>query len=454
LDPDSPHRRRSFALLAAFLLLPSLCQAAPASLAGDAGRGLGLFGLLLLAVVVLSVLFTMGQMAAASIGPTALEDLEIRQSIVARQLRRFVNRLHFLEEQFSLAAMICTLSMILLVTRLAVGLIPGNIMLAVLAAVVSAFFIHLASVEILARNITLRYPARIFAVLVPPLYVLSLPVLPLVIPRRLFRSFPRKQRSLASVSDMHLRLLPSLGGIERLLDEEAFELIGSVREFVEATAEDVMTPRTEVEAIPDNLSSSDVYDRLRRSEYSRLVVYHETIDNVVGTLLAKEALLQKPPNPWSLLRKPIFATEKTRLPELLRLIRTHRTHLIVVLDEYGGMSGVVTLHDLFEMIVGHIEDVEDEEELWIMPLGDGTYRLNGRVELWEVNDELKLDLDEEIARTIGGLVFNTLGRVVEPGDEVEAGGVHIRVEETRNNRVDVVLVDPGAQGKSTEAEGK
>ena len=130
------------------------------------------------------------------------------------------------------------------------------------------------------------------------------------------------------------------------------------------------------------------------------------------------------------------------------MIRANRAHLVVIVDEYGGVSGIVTLHDLFERIVGHIEDVEDEDELWIENLSARKVRVNGRVEIWEINEELNLDLDESLARTIAGYVFNSLGRVAQAGDEVHAAGAIIRVEKSDDKLAEVLVIEKVAESKS------
>lgn len=440
LDSDPPHSCRLLTT-AALVLLPTASLAAPASVVVYSASIPTSIILCCLVTLLLNALFTTAQMTVASIGPSSIGEMESRKTLMARALSRFVVGMPRLERQFSMAALFALLLMAMLLVRIGFHLLPGYKPFAAVLAVLITFFVQVLFIEVLARNVGLKNSGKLFPFIVPPAYVLSIPALLFVIPYQLLATLPSRRQSLASLSDMHLRLLPSLRGIERLLDEDAFDMIDSVREFAEATAEDVMTPRTEVEAIPDDLTSAEVYERVRRSEYSRLVVYHEIIDNVVGTLLAKEVLLLRPTDPWSLLRKPLMVSEKTRLPELLRLIRANRTHLVVVLDEYGGMAGIVTLHDLFETIVGHIEDVEDEDELWIERIDKRKYRLNGRVELWELNEELNTHFDEESARTIGGLVFNTLGRVAQEGDFVQLDGTRLTVESAGDNRVEVLLLE-------------
>ena len=222
------------------------------------------------------------------------------------------------------------------------------------------------------------------------------------------------------------------------MEEETFDLIDSVRAFAEMKASEIMTPRIEIEAVPRNTPAAAVLEKIRESGFSRLAVYEGTLDHVVGVLLVKEILLRRPDDPFTLMRPPVFADEQTRLSELLALIRLKQTHLVFLMDEFGGMSGIVTLHDLFETIVGHIDEIDDEDEFWIEKQPDGSYLLNGRVELWELNEELGLKLNEEVARTVSGLVFHTLGRMAKLDDEVTVGGAALRVQEMMDHRIMVV----------------
>jgi magnesium and cobalt transporter len=390
-----------------------------------------------IAALLLNFGFTVSQTSLAAIGPGALKELE-----EAERTPSYLPRLGQLEQRLSLASLLCLLTGSFALSRLGSLTMPISPAVGAVAGVIVALLLHLIVVEVFARSLALLRPVVILRWVVPPMRLLSAPLLPFLLVMEAARGIRTTVGHPLQLSDMHLRLLPSLKGVERVLDEDAFEMIDSVRDFAELKAEDVMTPRTEVKGIPLGLPSDEVYERLRESEFSRLVVYDGSLDQVVGTLLAKEVLLRKPRDPFSLLRPPIMAPEKLRLPELLQLIRTNRSHLILIVDEYGGLAGIVTLHDLFEHIIGHIEDVDDAEELWIDRLADGSYRLSGRVEIWELNEELGLNLDEEKARTVGGLVFNTLGRSPKPGDEVDVDGLLFRVEVVDENRVQVITMVP------------
>ncbi|MDK2972610.1 MAG: magnesium and cobalt exporter, family [Candidatus Sumerlaeota bacterium] len=248
--------------------------------------------------------------------------------------------------------------------------------------------------------------------------------------------------------DRELNLLPFIEGVDRLVVEEAVEMIDSVLEFAEATARDVMTSRTEVEGIPVGTPREELMRRLMKAEYSRQVVYEGTLDNIVGVLLAKEVLLNRPADPLSLMREPLRVAQSIRLPELLRLIRRSPSNFAVVQDPYGGTAGIVTMHDLFERVIGeHIEDEHEDEELWIDVDENGNASISGLVEVWEVNQELELDLDESIARSLGGYLMYRFGRLPSEGDVWVVNGGEFRVDRIENNRIEVIAFrrDPDAR---------
>ncbi|MCC6545640.1 CBS domain-containing protein [Candidatus Sumerlaeota bacterium] len=446
------------AVVALLIVLPALVGAqsdvTPTAPPFDADTHAGVAWPYIVAAIIaalLNCLFTMSQTAIAALGPQAIEETGKGATPYDRFLKRFLARMPQLELQFQVAALIMLLTMILLLLHVFVGMFREIIGLGIAVAI--SLLVQLLIVEVLCRNIVLNNTRGSFRRIVPTASILSLWVTPLTFPSFLFGAFSGAKKQNIALTDMHLRLLPSLSGVDRVIDEEAFDMIDSVREFAEMTAEEIMTPRTKVYGIPDTMPPQEIVRNLQDTEFSRVVVYHETLDNILGTLLAKEVLLQRPENPLTLMRKAITASEKARLPELLRVIRANRTHLVVIVDEYGGMSGIVTLHDLFERIVGHIEDVEDQDELWIESVTPTTFRVNGRVELWEINEELNLDLDESVARTIAGFLFNSLGRVAQVGDQMQVPGAIIRVEKSIDKLADVLVIEkqnPARPAMNTE----
>jgi putative hemolysin len=390
----------------------------------------------------LNALFTAAQTAAAAIGPESRRRLEQGETFLAKASRPYLARLTSLESRFSMGALFMLFSTAFLLAAAGYTALPLMPSVGSVLGIGLALTVQLVLIETLVRALVLANPKRGFVLCVPIASVLAVPLLPLMLPAYLIGS--RRREVAAGLGEMHLKLLPSLSGVDRVIEEEAVEMIDSVRDFAASTAEDIMRPRTQVEGIPENLSADEIRNRLQLSPYSRLVVYRGSLDNVVGTLLSKEVLLLNSPNPLSRLREPIFVSEKMRLPDLLQTIRSRRSHMVIVQDEYGGMSGIVTLHDLFERIIGDIPDEDDDAEIWMVRGADGSFKLDGRLEISELNDELHLGLDEDEARTLGGLILNRLGRMARPGDEIRVGNERLRVLSCVDNRVGSVELIPAA----------
>lgn len=229
------------------------------------------------------------------------------------------------------------------------------------------------------------------------------------------------------------------------------EFIENVLEFDNITAKDVMVHRTDMVSLPADAEESEILDAIRQSGLSRFPVYGEDIDDIVGILSTREYLLnfrEEDPKPLSdLLRPAYFVPETVAADVLFRDMQGKKTHLALVVDEYGGTSGLVTLEDLLEELVGNIYDEFDpQEEQEIIPLEEGRWRVSGSADLEELAEVVGFTLpeDEEIDYdTLGGLVFSQLSVIPEDGSRpaVDALGLHIQVEELCDRRVEWALVE-------------
>jgi CBS domain containing-hemolysin-like protein len=340
-----------------------------------------------------------------------------------------------------LAALLCLVSTACLSTAAGWSLLPHVPTMGSFLGASAGLAIYVVLADVVARHIALMHSRLVVAWVVPAAVLIAAPLRPLsalVARLSVSSSYMRAHQSDVhpDVTHRELRLLPHVQGVDRVVEEEAVDMIDSVREFTESTAGDIMTPRIEVEGVEERTPAREVVERLRATPYSRLLVYRETLDDIAGLLLAKDVLLGDRSDPLKHLRQPIFVPAETRLPDLLRQLRDAKSHLAVVVDEYGGTSGIVTLHDLFEQIVGdHIEDAEEDDEFWIEMQGEDRAQLSGRVELWEVNSELGLDLDESVSRTLGGFLMTHFGRVPEDGDVCNVEGGRFTVKDVQNNRI-------------------
>jgi CBS domain containing-hemolysin-like protein len=249
-----------------------------------------------------------------------------------------------------------------------------------------------------------------------------------------------------------LRMLVTHGTDPGEIEADEREMIRGVFEFAETLAREVMTPRTAMAALPVSVTFDELVRVALEEGHSRYPVYEGTVDSIVGVLLtkdllpllaAREELEQTGFDIRTVLRPAHFVPGTKLVSELLQELREQKVHLAIVLDEYGGTHGLVTMEDLLEEIVGEIDDEYDEEaEPEFEPTPEGDVLIDGAVSLSEVNERFGLRLPEDEFDTVGGYVFGTLGRIPAAGDVVSAPGidgeVELRVEETEERRVTVV----------------
>ena len=256
------------------------------------------------------------------------------------------------------------------------------------------------------------------------------------------------------VTEEEIRMMVDIGEEKGVIEGSEAELIENVFEFNNITAADVMVHRTDMTALCIRDSAEEILAVIRESGFSRFPVYDEDADDIVGVLSTREFLLNaqsaSPLSLGKLLRAPYLVPETIRADVLLREMQKKKAHMAVVLDEYGGTSGLITMEDLLEEIVGDIYDEFDEqEEQDIMPLEENLWRIQGGAPLDEINEVLHVSLPEdEEFDTLGGLIYSRLTTIPEDGATpcVDAFGLHIQVEKVEDRRVVSALV------RKTEAE--
>ncbi|MGA2064919.1 MAG: hemolysin family protein [Thermoguttaceae bacterium] len=241
-----------------------------------------------------------------------------------------------------------------------------------------------------------------------------------------------------------------LRGREGPLEEEVRERIEGVIELGDADVSQIMTPRTDMICVSAALPWPEMLDAVLKAGYTRIPVFGRNRDDILGILHVKDLLaeLAKPQaardEPWTkLLRQPVFVPETKAIDTLLHELQRNRNHMAVVLDEYGGVSGLVTLEDVLEEIVGEIADEHDPAASdGIRELGPGAVEAPGRVHLDELNERLGLTLPEDADfDTIGGFVFSELGHVPAAGEELVWRNVRITVLEATRRRIERVRIE-------------
>jgi CBS domain containing-hemolysin-like protein len=267
------------------------------------------------------------------------------------------------------------------------------------------------------------------------------------------------------VSEDELRALVDEAEREEVIEEEEREMIHSVFEFGDTIVREVMVPRPDMVVVSASQSLEQVLEVILRTGYSRIPVYGRDIDDIVGLAYAKDVLRSlhdgHPDKPLSeILRPAPVMPESMRAADCLREMRRRKSHMVIVIDEYGGTSGLVTIEDLLEEIVGEIADEYDREEPNVEPLPNGDYLVNARLSINEVNELLDVELPATEWDSIGGLLFNLVGDVPREGQEVEFQGLTLRAERVQGRRVGRVRIHRNdvpampAQGREDAAEAR
>lgn len=247
------------------------------------------------------------------------------------------------------------------------------------------------------------------------------------------------------VTEESIRHMAEVGKEEGVLESEELKLIHSIFEFRETIAREVMMPRTDMVSLPDDSSLDEALDTFEKSGYSRIPVYRERLDNIVGILYVKDLMIRLEEGdtdfrPFDLIRETLFVPETKRLDDLFREMRRQKVHIAVVFDEHGGTSGVVTNEDLLEEIVGEIHDETDLVRPLVVPISEDEYIVNGRLNLDDLTDAVGVKLPEGEYDTVGGFVVDWVGRVPDLGERFETAGAEIVVEKVEGLRVSKVRI--------------
>lgn len=247
------------------------------------------------------------------------------------------------------------------------------------------------------------------------------------------------------LSDEEIEAFIDFGTSEGILEPGEGEMVWGIVDFGDTPVRSVMTPRIDIICAPVDANLDELAQRFLDSGHSRLPLFEESIDKIVGILHIRELLrgLRSDPRPLAreLAKEPFFVPETKPLGDLLKEMQGQFQQMAVVLDEYGGTAGLVSLEDLIEEIVGEIVDDHEVGEPEPEALPDGGWRLDGRTHVSTLDDLFAIDLEEEPYETVGGLILSALGQVPEPGESVEIHGLRLTVEQVDNRRILAVQVE-------------
>jgi putative hemolysin len=312
-----------------------------------------------------------------------------------------------------------------------------------LLMVVVVLLLLLVIGEALPKLIATANPDRTALLLAGPLRVLSILVSPITglvgLVAAPFARLLGTKPGTPLVTEEELKLLVNVGEEEGLIEREEREMIEGILLFGDTLVREVMVPRIDIAALEGDATISEALDFVLEQGHSRIPVYEETVDRVIGTLYVRDLLpllrdgrLDVPLR--ELLRQVYFVPETMKVDDLLRNLKSRKVHLAIVVDEYGGTAGLVTIEDLLEEIVGEIQDEYDVEEPLVQQLTADTWIVDARVSLDDLNAETGLHLATEEGDSVGGLVYEKLGTIPAVGDSVKVGDVKITVQSVQGLR--------------------
>jgi putative hemolysin len=308
--------------------------------------------------------------------------------------------------------------------------------------------------ELVPKTLALSNPERFALTLSIPVDLLARALSPVIavltaVTKAIAGVFGASVSNEAQITAEELRLIVERGGEQGILEAEEEQMINSIIELGSRRLHEVMIPRIAIVSLAASASLDDAIDLVVEEGHSRIPVYEESIDEVVGILYAKDLLpilkASSGPRPAlrSLLRTPVFVPESMTIDDLLHEFQRRKVHIAIVLDEYGGTAGLLTIEDLLEEIVGEIQDEYDTEEPMIVRLSEDEARVDGRADVDDLAEIFDIELsleDEDEYDTVGGLVYHRIGGVPSPGDVVEVDGLTLTVESIDGRRVGKVLV--------------
>ena len=260
--------------------------------------------------------------------------------------------------------------------------------------------------------------------------------------RRFFYLFTRKIKH--PITEEEIQAIIDESEEEGVIDEEEHEMIEKVLKFKNIIVKNVMTPRIDINALPDTASLKDTINLIIQKGHSRIPIYNKRLDNIIGIVYAKDLLKfwGKESLEFSeVMREPFFIPETKTVEDLLKEFRKKRIHIAIVIDEYGGTAGLVTIEDLIEEIIGEIEDEYDKiKSDEFVELKDGYYLINAQLEIEKLEEFFDVDVPKEDYETVGGLIFHLLGRIPKPGEKIFFKGLNMIIEKATERRIELIKV--------------
>ncbi len=415
-------------------------------------------------LVLLNGVFVAAEIALVSLRPSRVDQLVEEGVRGARRVRRLIDQpgrflavvqlaitfIGFLASAFAAVSLLETLADFLEGAGVGAG-VARPLALIVVTTILALFTIVFG--ELVPKALALAHAERFAIVLSTLVDLLGRLLGPVVsalaaITGAIARTLGADVTNAARITAEELKLIVERGGEQGVLEAEEEQMINAVIELGDRRVHEVMVPRVSMVSLPVGATFEAAIDLVVAEWHSRVPAYEGTVDHIVGIVYAKDLLpylragSAEHPSLRSLLRPPLFVPESMTVDDLLHELQRRKVHLAIVLDEYGGTAGLVTIEDLLEEIVGEIQDEYDVEEPLVVRLSADEVRVDGRTDVDELRDLFDIELpleDEEQYDTVGGLVYHRIGGIPSVGDRVDLDGLTLTVETPDGRQVGKVL---------------
>ena len=417
--------------------------------------------IILLVLLFLSAFFSSAETAMTTVNRIRIRSLADDGNVRAKTLLKITDDPAKFLSAILIGNNIVNLSAASLTTSLAYGL--GGSMVAIASGILTLLILLFG--EITPKTMATIHSEKISLLYAPVISIfirLMTPVIFIVnglanIILRIMHVDPNANTNVMTEND--LRTIVDVSHEDGVIESEEKEMINNVFDLGDAKAKDVMVPRVHVTFADVNSTYDELIDIFREDKFTRLPIFEDTTDNVIGTINMKDLLLYDNKKDFHLrdiLREAYFTYEYKNISELLLEMRESSFNIAIVLDEYGETAGLITLEDLLEEIVGEIRDeYDDNEEDFIQEIGPHEYLVEGSTNLEEINDRLDLDLSSDDYDSVGGLIIEHLDRLPEAGDEITTeDGIRMIVERLDKNRIEQVHMYLPEQKKDEEGVAK
>lgn len=413
--------------------------------------------IVLLVLLLFSALFSGAEVALFSLDDKKLEEVKNKSGILGKYIIRLLEYPRKLLVTILIGNTIANVAASIISVSIALDVakiynLPIDFTLFVQIVILTIIIILFA--EITPKVWANKHPINFSRVIVLPLFGINLILSPISsLLSNLLRFATSKvkyDKSKTALSTEELTELADIGVEKGTIEEEEHGLIHGLVAFKSVNVREVMTPRVDMVAIPIEISLEDLIQLIKESGHSRIPVFNEDLDNILGILYAKDLLpFLKNDSPKTefdlrkIIRECFFVPETKLISILMQEFQTKNMHMSIVVDEYGGTSGLISLEDILEEIVGEIRDEFDDEEDEITEISTDKFLMSGKVDIDEIEDKLgiKIEVPDEDFETLGGYIFNHAGTIPVIGYSFEEYGYSFKVAELENKRINKVEIE-------------